>query len=387
MLTIYWIRHGEAEGNLYRRCHGHYDSLITPNGRAQADALRARFEGVGLDAVYSSDLYRAWYTAAALATPRGQAVTVHPCLREVALGVWEDLPWIEIGMRYAQEYEGLVTRPWAFSIPGGESMTAARDRAVAALRDIISRHYQPGKDASIAIVSHGLVTRGVMSRIQGLPDERMGTLPHGDNTSVTKLNYDNGAFGVEYYADNSHLGELSTLARQRWWRGKGGFDQGFWFKAVKFPSEGKYIEKYRRDAWVTIYGGMENFSGPAFVEEARRQSLKQPETVLFAMNGRRRAGILHIDYDSPILPYGGGHITFLYLLPEYRGMGLGAQLLGQAISACRTWGHRNIGLRVYDGNVNAVKFYKKYGFTVFGDEPSYFGTLLLMSADIGVPPL
>ena len=29
MTTIYLIRHAEAEGNLYRRIHGWYDSLIT----------------------------------------------------------------------------------------------------------------------------------------------------------------------------------------------------------------------------------------------------------------------------------------------------------------------------------------------------------------------
>ena len=32
MTTIYLIRHAEAEGNLYRRIHGIYDSLITKRG-------------------------------------------------------------------------------------------------------------------------------------------------------------------------------------------------------------------------------------------------------------------------------------------------------------------------------------------------------------------
>lgn len=29
MTTIYLIRHAEADGNLYRRAHGWYDSVIT----------------------------------------------------------------------------------------------------------------------------------------------------------------------------------------------------------------------------------------------------------------------------------------------------------------------------------------------------------------------
>ena len=39
MTTIYLIRHAEAEGNLYRRLHGQYDSMVTPNGHKQIDAL------------------------------------------------------------------------------------------------------------------------------------------------------------------------------------------------------------------------------------------------------------------------------------------------------------------------------------------------------------
>lgn len=35
MTKIYLIRHAEAEGNIYRRMHGQYDSRITPNGACQ----------------------------------------------------------------------------------------------------------------------------------------------------------------------------------------------------------------------------------------------------------------------------------------------------------------------------------------------------------------
>ena len=41
MTRIYLIRHAEAEGNLYRRAHGQYDSNITPLGR-RAASLRLR---------------------------------------------------------------------------------------------------------------------------------------------------------------------------------------------------------------------------------------------------------------------------------------------------------------------------------------------------------
>ena len=53
MTQIYLVRHAEAEGNLYRRIHGHYDSLITDLGYRQIAALAHRFESIHVDAVYS----------------------------------------------------------------------------------------------------------------------------------------------------------------------------------------------------------------------------------------------------------------------------------------------------------------------------------------------
>ena len=43
---IYLVRHAEAEGNLYRRIHGQFDTNVTPNGRRQIAALARRFAAV-----------------------------------------------------------------------------------------------------------------------------------------------------------------------------------------------------------------------------------------------------------------------------------------------------------------------------------------------------
>ena len=40
MTRIYLVRHDQSEGNLYRRAHGRYDSLVTPQGYAQLEALK-----------------------------------------------------------------------------------------------------------------------------------------------------------------------------------------------------------------------------------------------------------------------------------------------------------------------------------------------------------
>ena len=66
MTTLYLIRHAEAEGNAYRRIDGWYNSLITPNGLLQIEALRRRFEPIQIDACYASNLYRTCKTASAI---------------------------------------------------------------------------------------------------------------------------------------------------------------------------------------------------------------------------------------------------------------------------------------------------------------------------------
>ena len=74
--TIYLIRHAEAEGNVYRRCHGIYDALLTEKAFDQLLYLAKRFENVQLEAVYASHLYRARHTAKAIAQTKGMKVTL-----------------------------------------------------------------------------------------------------------------------------------------------------------------------------------------------------------------------------------------------------------------------------------------------------------------------
>ena len=96
MTTIYLIRHAQAEGNLYRRCHSWYNGLITVKGRTQIKALERRFEGILIDAVYASDLSRTMTTARAIYRPRNLPLRIDPDLREIGAGVWEDVPWGQI---------------------------------------------------------------------------------------------------------------------------------------------------------------------------------------------------------------------------------------------------------------------------------------------------
>ncbi len=386
MTQLYIIRHAEAEGNVYRRVHGQYDALVTPRGLKQIKALENRFEGVQLDAVYSSDLYRTRKTAGALYIPRGLPLITVPGLREFDLGVWEDLTWSEAALKYPEEFEIFKNEPWRFSISGGESMRALSDRVYRAVCDIADEN--PGK--TVAVVTHGIAIRALMRRLEGLEENQIKEIQHCDNTAVALVQTDGRhAFKVVYREDNSHLdGQLSTFANQKWWRTPETPDAAsvrpeidFLFKPVQLPAQSSLVEAFRRDAWQTIHGGLERYDAQLYLNQAVRMARAHPRAVVFAENKGDIAGIIQLDIEDRTAPE-EGHIAFVYLKGAYRGMHLGVQLIGHAVSVYRQLGRRQLHLRVAPYNAQAVAFYTKLGFYPAGEETGLTGKLLIMKKDI-----
>ncbi|MDE6589254.1 MAG: histidine phosphatase family protein, partial [Oscillospiraceae bacterium] len=151
MTTIYLIRHAQAEGNLYRRCHSWHNGLITVKGRAQIQALERRFDGVHFDAVYSSDLYRTMTTARAIYRPRNLPLRVDPDLREIGAGVWEDVPWGQLLHDDRESLAAFLRCNPNWQVEGSETHPKVRQRVQTAVERIAAAH--PGQ--TVAVVSHG----------------------------------------------------------------------------------------------------------------------------------------------------------------------------------------------------------------------------------------
>ena len=67
------IRHGETAWNVATRLQGHLDIDLNDTGRWQANrvAQALALAGEPIDALYASDLKRAWDTAGAIAAATG----------------------------------------------------------------------------------------------------------------------------------------------------------------------------------------------------------------------------------------------------------------------------------------------------------------------------
>lgn len=366
MTTIYLIRHAEAEGNLYRRVHGWYDSLITENGYLQIAALERRFADTQIDAVYASDLFRTQTTAQAVVKPRGIALHTDPGLREVNLGDWEDLSWGEIRRTDPEALAQFNNSDPNWRARRGESLGDVGERMEAAVRRIVAEH----PDQTLAIFSHGTAIRQFLANVKGLKPEQWHTLSHSDNTAVTCLAWNGERFHQVFENDNSHLPpSISTLARQGWWRKEGRRveDVNLWFRPLDLERERQIYYNARREAWATVHGDLSIFDGDAFVEDAKRHCAQTPWGVTCAMAGERVAGLLQLD-PQRYSQDGAGYIPFCYMAPDLRTKGLGVQLIGQAVSFYRPLGRQYLRLRCASYNAPAQGFYRKYGFYPIGVE-------------------
>lgn len=215
MTTLFIVRHGEARGNVERNFHGWYDSDLTENGRAQIGRLPAYFQDIHLDAAYSSDLKRTKETAKVVADMKGLPVQTRADLREIHGGEWEDVPWDDLPVRFAESYGNWLERPHLLEMPGGERMTDFQDRIYKAVMDIAREN--EGKN--ILIATHGTAIKVLLCRVRGIPLSKMPGEKWCDNASVTILETDGEHVKVRVDGDNSHLADISTLAKQKWWRG------------------------------------------------------------------------------------------------------------------------------------------------------------------------
>ena len=381
MTTIYLIRHAEAEGNIYRRYHGWYNSLITLNGYRQIQALEKRFEGVRIDAVYSSDLFRTMTTAGALYKSRGLELHTDSGLREIGGGVWEDKTWGWLHREDEGALDAFNRADPAWQVEGSETFGGVQMRVTHAIRRIAAAH--PGQ--TVAIFSHGTAIRTALAKFYGYSLDQIARVPHGDNTCVSKLLIDGEQVDVEYFNDNSHLGDLSTLGRQNWWRKGGRADYGksnLWFRPLDFRKESGFYLEARREAWETIHKTMRGFDGEGFLADAQAHSRYAPDSVLAAVREEQPVGVLQMDFrrDADIKV---GGIPFFYLSPEARVQGLGVQLLGQAVSTYRPLGRQFLRLRCAPENLRARRFYERYGFQKIGQEPGGLGMLDVLEKFIG----
>lgn len=380
MTRIYLIRHGEAEGNIYRRAQGQYESELSAKGERQVAALAERFREEKIDALYSSDLRRTQKTAGAITKYHDLPLHLDARLRELALGAWEDVPFGDLEWRYGEQMDYFNNDPERWHAEGAESFAQLKARMRAVIDELAEKH----AGETVVCCSHGMAIRALLSDILGVPSAQIFKVPHGDNTAVSLLEAENGQVRVSYMNDVSHLPpSLSTFARQDWWKESDHADLNNVhferFDVEKHPAA--YMEFYAK-TWEAVHGSQDGFYAPVYYSEAVRHARANPDAIVtIRRQDGETAGITELDTERGAAE-GYGWICLCYIEEKFRRCQLGVQLLGHAVSVFRRLGRKRIRLSVFEGNTDAIRFYEEYGFRRIGETDGIRGTLYIMEKEI-----
>ena len=194
------IRHGETAWNVDTRIQGHLDIPLSANGRWQAERLAEALRREPIQAIYASDLTRAWETAQYVGRATGVNVTPEIGLRERGFGDFEGKTFAEIEVLLPEQSLRWRKRDPEFSPAGGESLVALRARVVDAAQRLAALH--PGEQ--IALIGHGGVMDVLYRAATRLDIQAPRTWTLG-NAAINRLMWTPEGFTLVGWADTHHL--------------------------------------------------------------------------------------------------------------------------------------------------------------------------------------
>ncbi len=187
MLTLHLVRHGQTNFNAERRVQGQHDSVLDEVGIGQAQQLRPLIESLGLSAVYSSSNVRAKQTTEILMQEIPVAVEYRDALREIYMGPWQQRLWREVLESDREHFTYFMSEPDRFFLEGAETFAELQTRGVAAIQEIIARHFATDASRHVLVVSHGAILKTIIAHYANVPISQMWAEPHLENCSHSIL--------------------------------------------------------------------------------------------------------------------------------------------------------------------------------------------------------
>ncbi len=207
MTTLLLVRHGESEANRNGIFAGHLDADLQDRGLIQAGTSAEYIaQNYKVDAVYASDLKRAFKTGKAVADRLGLPITADSRLREIYAGEWDGKRFSELPHLFPDDFALWMTDIGNSKCTGGESVRQLSERIMNALTDLAESN--PGK--TLVIATHATPIRVAQTAMSGLPISEMQNIPWVSNCSVTETHYENGNWTLVKVGIDEHLAELRT---------------------------------------------------------------------------------------------------------------------------------------------------------------------------------
>ena len=162
---IHLIRHGQVAGFDEPRYNGQTDVALTDFGVEQYHRIRERLADTKITACYTSDLTRCTTGAGIICQAYGIEPVPRRELRELNIGEWEGLTWLEIRSSWPDGWQARLDDLVSYRVPGGENLLDVEARVMPVINEIVERH----KDQEVLVVGHGGVNRIVLLNAIGAP--------------------------------------------------------------------------------------------------------------------------------------------------------------------------------------------------------------------------
>lgn len=204
MTKLIFIRHGQSEANAAKVFAGHTDAPLSELGQKQAECT-AEFviNKYNVDAVYSSDLQRAFNTAKAVADRLGLEVIPEKGMREIYAGDWENKKWEPL-VETSEDFRHWRTDIGSACPTNGESVEKLYERVYKTVCQIAEQN--EGK--TVVIATHATPVRVLEVRISGRGLSFMKNIPWVTNASVSEIDYQDGRLYAVNVCQDEHLKDL-----------------------------------------------------------------------------------------------------------------------------------------------------------------------------------
>jgi broad specificity phosphatase PhoE len=199
MTEIILARHGETEWNRQEIFRGRIDVELNETGTRQAELLAEYLSEREIEVIYSSPLKRALKTAEIVAGYHSLEVKIAPELIDFDYGSWQGKSHQEVKDKHHELYHKWLDSPHQLKLPGGESLSDVRGRAVALVNDIASQY-----EGTVALVSHRVVNKVLICALLGLNNAHFWNIKQ-DTCGITTFIYENGEFVLTEHNNTSYL--------------------------------------------------------------------------------------------------------------------------------------------------------------------------------------
>lgn len=180
---LYFVRHGRTEWNAIGRMQGQWNSDLDAVGRAQADINGRWLATQGIEAMFASPLDRTRQTAAIISRHVPVPTVFDDRLKEWDCGDWSGHLRQEVARKWPLEWQAWQRDPFGYRGPNCETYADMIARSAPFLAEL---HQHAA--SRIAIVSHGMIGKAMLSTLLRLDAARTVAIPQpNDRVFVVAL--------------------------------------------------------------------------------------------------------------------------------------------------------------------------------------------------------